>query len=421
MLDKTARKPSADPVQEKLRQDKANWNKETSLFINKVLHFKKLMNGAPNLFFKQKSKITQPIPSNPTSILSSLTTEFQELAQNASGIVEEQLNYAKNHRPKQPKAPAQAPSPSTTPTNPAAPDAPAVPNLSKQLAAWEQKYDLISEGSNPISRFVTRRITRTRGTSERFRINRMRLDMLTSCAKARKALGRLQVEITKGSKGSIVESHKIMQHVWNEWAVVARSFNNYKTKLKIEKYDNSMDLPTDEAMDPKRETLPDQPPDEKHDILSEPPKNVTPPLTAPIVTPLAKQPVVAPPAENVDPEIAELVKKYEVPPKVPEPQSKVAEQLEVVSQAFVKKWLGKKRHQFFSQNTSSYRLEIFEIAKSIRVELNKIMNVLEKGLNVDQLDPLISQVNKQITSLRMLMRSLHLSEKPDASASGQIF
>ena len=146
MLAKTARKPSSDPVQEKLRQDKANWNKETSLFINKVLHFKKLMNGAPNLFFKQKSKITQPIPSNPTSILSSLTTEFQELAQNASGIVEEQLNYAKNHRSKQPKAPAQVALPSNTPATPATPSAPATPDLSKQLAAWEQKYSLISEG-----------------------------------------------------------------------------------------------------------------------------------------------------------------------------------------------------------------------------------------------------------------------------------
>jgi hypothetical protein len=420
MLVKTARKPSADPVQEKLRQDKANWNKETSLFINKVLHFKKLMNGAPNLFFKQKSKITQPIPSNPTAILGSLTTEFQELAQGASSIVEEQLNYAKNHRPKQPKAPAQVALPSATPSTPATA---APPDLSKQLAAWEQKYDLFSEGSNPISRFVTRRITRTRGTSERFRINRMRLDMLTSCAKARRALGRLQVEITKGSKGSIVESHKIMQHVWNEWAVVARSFNNYKTKLKIQKYDNSMglttdeavDLPTDEAMDPKRETLPGQPPDEKHDTLSEPPKSVAPPPVAPVVVPPVKQPVITPPAKTTHPEAEEVLKKYEVPPK------KTESQLETVSQAFVKKWLGKKRHQFFSQNTSSYRLEIFEIAKGIRIELNKIMNILEKGLSVDQLDPLISQVNKQITSLRMLMRSLHLSEKPDASASGQIF
>ena len=245
--------------------------------------------------------------------------------------------------------------------------------------------------------------------------------MLTSCAKARKALGRLQVEITKGSKGSIVESHKIMQHVWNEWAVVARSFNNYKNKLNSQLSDKNIELPTDEAMDPKKETLPGQPPEEKHDTLSEPPKNITPLPAAPAVTVPVEAPAVVPPVENVHPEVSEILKKYEAPPKVPEPQSKVAEQLEVVSQAFVKKWLGKKRHQFFSQNTSSYRLEIFEIAKSIRVELNKIMNILEKGLNVDQLDPLISQVNRQITSLRMLMRSLHLSEKPDASGSGQIF
>jgi hypothetical protein len=389
----TARKPSSDPIQEKLRQDKANWNKKTSLFITRVLHFKKLMNGAPNLFYKQKSKITQPIPADPTALLGSLVHEFQEITQQGSSLVEEQLAYSKNHRPKQPASLPQSPATSTPTASPGAP----APDLAKQLAAWEQKYDLVAEGSNPLSRFLTRRITRTRGTSERFRINRMRLDMLESCTKARKALSKLQIQIVKGNKESIAESQKIMQHVWNEWAVVARTFNNYKNKSAIQLQDKEIELPTDEAMDPNKETLIDAPL----------------PVAAPPVAPM-------PTAKLIQPK--PIVNKVPPPVELPEEitDKTINKPLEVVAQAFVKKWLGKKRHQFFSQNTSSYRLEIFEMAKAIRVDLNNIMNLLEKGLNVEQLQPLISQVNRQMTNIRMMMRSLNLSEKPGVT-DNQIF
>ena len=53
-----------DPAQEKLRQSKAAWNKSVSAFINDVIHFKKLMNGWPSKYFKERSKITLPIPAD---------------------------------------------------------------------------------------------------------------------------------------------------------------------------------------------------------------------------------------------------------------------------------------------------------------------------------------------------------------------
>lgn len=383
---KIARKPSTDPVQEKLRQDKANWNKEMSLFLNDVIHLKKLMNGWPSKFYKERSRIIEPIPADPTTIIGSLANDFQELSQRGNGIVQEQLNYSKNRKVKQPKNPAAPTAPPATTTTPAAPD------LGKQLAAWEQKYDLVVEGSNPLSRFLTRRITRTRGTSEKYRVNRMRLDMLDSSAKARKALSKLQVQIVKGNKASIIEAQKVMQHVWNEWAVVARSFNNYKARVNNQPPGGS-ELPADETMSPEKEALPIQTP---------PPVKEAPPVSPPPPPPPAAEPV-SPEAE-----------------KSPEEEKKPVPAMETVAQAFLQKWLGKKRHQFFSGNSSSYRLDIFEMAKNIRVGLNEIMNLLEKGLDIGKLDPLISQVNRQMTGIRMLMRSLHLSEKPDASG-GSIF
>src|SRR5271156_2900040 len=173
MIEKTARKPSADPVQEKLRQDKALWNKGVSVFITNLINLKKTMNGSPSKYFKERSKIVQPIPANPVAIIDSLAGAFQELAQQGSSIVQEQLAYSKNRRPKQPKAPETPKAQTTTPTPTASSPAAPAPDLSKQLAAWEQKYEMVVEGSNPLSRFLTRRLTRTKGTGEKHRINRM--------------------------------------------------------------------------------------------------------------------------------------------------------------------------------------------------------------------------------------------------------
>src|ERR1700722_15752787 len=228
MTVKTARKPSSDPAQEKLRADKADWNKNMSLFLNDVIHIKKLMNGWPNKFFKERSRITSPIPADPGTIIGSLANDFQELAQKGESIVREQLEYSKNRKMKQPK-PAAGPIPQGTPTvEPAAPATPGGADLSKQLAAWEQKYALVSEGSNPLSRFLVRRLTRTRGLDDKARDNRIRMDMLRSSVKAYKALGKLQVHVVAGAKGSVDQAYKMMQLAWHEWSILARSFSTFK-------------------------------------------------------------------------------------------------------------------------------------------------------------------------------------------------
>jgi hypothetical protein len=440
-MEKSARKPSQDPVQEKLRQDKSNWNKDVSLFINQVIHFKKLMNGAPNSFYKQKSKITEPIPANPTTIITSLVSDFQDLAQKGSAIVDEQLNYAKNHRPKQPKT---APLPGTP-----APTVPPANDLSKQLAHFEEKYQLIAEGSNPLSRLKTRIFTRTRGISEVKRINRMRLDMLQSCNRARKALNKLQVEIVKGSKESITNSHKLMQQVWNDWAIVARSFSMYKNTLanKQDQANKSTELPNEETFTSKKETLPDQEPDEPSHGLQENSnaieqvKNIvldftkySPKLsqtdTATLETAINNYMkasrqfkdnaanIVINEYNNLLTHLNQLsgVSAASIEQAVNQVKpANPTEPLEATAQKFIKKWLGKKRHQYLSQNSSSYRLEVFELAGQTREQLNNIMDILEKTLDVEQLDPVISQINKQITNMRMILRSLNLSEKPDTT------
>src|SRR6478736_333926 len=95
---KIARKPSSDPIQEKLRQMKAQWNKDVSVFITDLINLKKTMNGWPSKFNMERSFIKDPIPSDPNTIIGVLASDFQELAQRGNAIVQQQLEYSKTRR-----------------------------------------------------------------------------------------------------------------------------------------------------------------------------------------------------------------------------------------------------------------------------------------------------------------------------------
>lgn len=271
MLEKTARKPSADPVQEKLRQNKALWNKDVSAFVNDLIHLKKMMNGWPSKFFKERSRIVDPVPADPATIIGSLASDFQEIAQRGNALVAEQLAYSKNRKKKQPKAP-QAPGTPPTPATPEAPAAPAAPatptppaqDLSKQLAAFEQKYSLVAEGSNPITRFFARLLNPTIGIGEAARIRRYRMSLLNACVKSYKDLGKLQVEIVKSSKESITSSNKLLHQAWNDWILVAKGFSTYKLNMPkvVEDTGGDIETPKDMVEEKEKEKVEKQSPEE---------------------------------------------------------------------------------------------------------------------------------------------------------------
>src|SRR5882724_5194420 len=94
-------KPSSDPNQEKLRETKRIWNKEVKQFIDDLINFKKNVNGQPSKFVKEKSNIKDPLPGNPSSVMSALVTKFKKLNQNANTIIQQQLYYSKTRKKKQ--------------------------------------------------------------------------------------------------------------------------------------------------------------------------------------------------------------------------------------------------------------------------------------------------------------------------------
>ena len=107
------RRKSNDPVQEKLRADKDQWNKQTSALISKIIEFKRGLNGKPSGDIPASS-IKDPLPSQIGGAISQLSSEFQELVSGAQQIISEQGNYSNTRKKKQPKKP-NSPAPQKPP------------------------------------------------------------------------------------------------------------------------------------------------------------------------------------------------------------------------------------------------------------------------------------------------------------------
>lgn len=94
-MQKFSRSRAKDPIQEKLRQSKDAWNKQTSNFIGNLIDFKKAINGKEvpqkNL---PKVPIKEPFPSEITSFLSELSSNALKIIQEAEHIISEQEQYS---------------------------------------------------------------------------------------------------------------------------------------------------------------------------------------------------------------------------------------------------------------------------------------------------------------------------------------
>lgn len=214
-----------DPVQKVLRQTKKTWNKEVSSFIDNLIDFKKMVNGQPSKFFKQKSYIKDPVPGDPSTVLNHLAGNFQDLAQKGQNIVQQQLTYSQTRKKKQPKRKGM---PMPLQVEVLEPSVPTGTDLSKQLTAAMDANDLIVEGSTPVSRFFARLLAPTIGSSPKVRIRRYRMSLLKSSLEVFKDLNRFQASITGSSPESIFEAIRILSKIENNW-------NFFKTGLKTYK------------------------------------------------------------------------------------------------------------------------------------------------------------------------------------------
>jgi hypothetical protein len=458
MVVKTARKPSQDPTQEKLRQNKALWNKEVSTFVNDLIHLKKMMNGWPSKFHKERSRIVEPIPADPATIIGSLASDFNEIAQRGNSIVQEQVNYAKTRRKKQPK---QLNLPNVSQTPQAAPEAaPPAPDLSKQLslpAVASSEYELVSEASNPLTRFFARILNVGIGGSEKARIKKYRMSLLSAAAQSYKDLEKLQANVVGSGAKSIFHSSQLLGKIENNWVFFTNGFATYKDSMPNEGKgaDTGGDLPAPDLGKPKGQEQA-QPPaaappsdgaqfnlDEAGLIMNDymntnvsglydkfPPdkfqrfhsiankyRNTTDPHKRVMLSKeLASQYHALRAALNKTfgtngNTLAEIVSSIKpeaaTPPPPPPATASPEDQLEKLAQDFLKRWYGKTKHQINPfDKTSAMRLDLYNKADETKKILDEIMDHLEKGLVVDFLSPLVNKISLNMMIMKKTMGGL---------------
>lgn len=475
-MEKTARKPSADSAQERLRQNKAVWNKEVSTFINDLIHFKKMMNGWPSKFYKERSRITRPIPADPATIIGSLAGDFQELTTRGNGLVQERLEYVKNRRQKQPKQlnlPLGQPTATPATTTPEAPKVDLTKQLSLPTVAFQEteliklasdmeyKYELEVMASNPFSRFITRLFNPKFGFGEGARIRRLRMSMLDNCVKSYKELKKLHKEIIKSSKGSIITSHKMMTLIWNYWNAVNRLLSTYKAirpdaivQDEGGQIETDPELKREKALEDGRDPDGEQEPslEGKEQALNK----ASLKAAAVFLSQLQDYKTVSNSFINVKSlafrELHSIMEAVMAAPKNKKTevllsfnvsnvynkalqevgaelgisgssfqdlsnQLRLKPTIDTTKQAQLQRWLGKTRHQILPGATSGQRLEIYRFISQLKKDLNNVMDLLEKGFDQEQLTTIVGQVNREMTQLRTMMRSLYYSEKPEEASS----
>jgi hypothetical protein len=416
MIEKFARKPSTDPAQEKLRQAKADWNAKVSALINSVIHAKKLMNGWPNKFNKTRTRIQDPIPENPASILDRLASEFNDLAHQGGAIAQQQLEYSKTRRlPRK----QQAEQTLNQLEEKHGPTSPSIPSPFANIASFE-KYDLTAQGSNKLTRTFTRLTNPTFGYGTGTKRRRYRMVMLKRCAKIHKALGKMQAKIISpfsGFKG-VKEAHDMIQDIINELKLVSDSFNLYKGLIEKTKVPDKENVSFD---DTRVKAI-------KEDLASVIGGKI---YNAAPFTALNKD-IDAFFASKNDEEKAkmepQIVLKYgnllrsimddfgvsgnslkEIENEVSDQLNKQKPgQLETVAQAFIKKWIGKARHNLLPNDSSDYRLAIYDTSESARNELNDLMNIVEmRNPPIDEMERLVRGLQKDMNDIRTHIYNLY--------------
>lgn len=443
VMEKIARKPSQDPLQEKLRQNKALWNKDVSAFVNDLIHFKKMMNGWPSKFFKERSRISDPVPADPSTIIGSLAGDFQEIVNRGNALIQEQMNYSKNRRKAQPKQLnlplTQQPQNKTEKT----PET-SQPDLSKQLSlglsANYNEYYLISEASNPLSRFFARLLAPAIGSSEKARVRKYRMSLLNSALNIFHNMNKMQASVVGSGPQSIFLASKLMDKVEDNWTFLASGFQTFAEALP-----NGVVDAGGEIVIPNTDKVVTSPtPILNQQLLSDPDvikamsliqdfksnadnfSGIIPKKLRQMIMkfdmgePSTKKELAAEIISDYMSLVANLAFKHKTPnatsladilfQSIQNPTSnekKATSQLEIVAQDLLKRWVGKTKHQINPfDKTSAMRLDVYKKTQETKVSLDKIMNSLEKDMEIATLQPLMQQVSNNITQIRNLMRGL---------------
>lgn len=322
----------------------------------------------------------------------------------------------------------------------------------------DEYEDLVVEGSNPLTRFWSKLKSPPIGWGNKAQVRRNRANWLNYCAKTFKLLEKFQVQIVKGSNSSIPQANQFSNDAWRQWGSVFKAYKDYLESIGQKTIDDPIEGLENGAGEGGDSFDPDSVPPTKQKTK---PKPAAPPsIEQPQISEedariieLANQvfrdyrqaindnaypesPVwgslnpaivnyrMAPKNNNIN-QAKALLQEFnnaiqmlnaaygvnatsltgvEKARKAKEEQEKTSTaQLEVVAQDFLKKWLGKSLRQMSMSSIANERLRLYEKAERLREKINKVMDLLEKGLNTEELTPLMFEVNREMNALRSMM------------------
>jgi hypothetical protein len=447
----TARTRSEDPAQEHLRERKAVWNKACSAFIARLnafkpqlIAFKQGLNGKGNAKVGlPPSNIKEPLPSEIGGYMGMVNSKFNELASEFAGLVsesnaimQEQAQYADHRRKPQPRQPRQP----------------------RQADLAQVDDILISEGSNKATRFWAQ-LSSYMSSDE---TNRYRLSMLKLSYKIFQNLVKFEDLILTSDIGD-------MEKVLNAYLLIANNLDTLKhdvnkiVKLKhpdVVQSDNSAQQsqqtvsPTKSP--PTTQSLPAKPPGSPvkspatksqsvnamnmHQLFKEVQSMLTLGFTVADVkifldlyhaNKTVKDPnkmaLVTDRLRDIYYELFDNLKLFienEIEQKLPKNitleeirnlqanASNDNSDITKLAGNFVSRYYNKYRHEHSKDASSASRIEIYNIVREMKINIDTIMNLLEnKHLNsgdliakITETDQLMAKISEPLNRLNMLYK-----------------
>jgi len=446
----TARTRSEDPAQEHLRERKAVWNKACSAFIARLnafkpqlIAFKQGLNGKGNAKVGlPPSNIKEPLPSEIGGYMGMVNSKFNELASEFAGLVsesnaimQEQAQYADHRKKPQPRQPRQP----------------------RQADLAQVDDILISEGSNKATRFWAQ-LSSYMSSDES---SRYRLSMLKLSYKIFQNLVKFEDLILTSDIGD-------MEKVLNAYLLVVNNIDTLKhdvnkiVKLKhpnVTQSDNS-EQQSQQAAPPAKsppQSLPAKPPAvlpakspaiknqsvstmNMHQLFKEVQSMLTLGFTVADVkifldlyhaNKIVKDPnkvaLVTDRLRDIYYELFDNLKLFienEIEQKLPKnitleeirnlQANASSDNSDITKLAgnFVSRYYNKYRHEHSKDASSASRIEIYNIVREMKINIDTIMNLLEnKHLNsgdliakITETDQLMAKISEPLNRLNMLYK-----------------
>jgi len=387
-----------DPIQKALRNRKKVWNKEVKRFVDNVINLKKLINGSPSKFNMEKSRITDPLPQNPSAIIENLINEFSDIATEGNAIVSDQLNYAKSRGMK----------PRTETTEPAIkqPEVVEAPDLSKQLSmpsplTADVNYELVAQGSGRISRFISklRDPRHWFGSSTEAEQRRKRLELLDTTKELYDLCSDFQYEILSTKDDSVLEAMKVMRKIEDKLFQLSGSMEVFLETKEDKKKDDKEDKKSPDKDGKKDELSPEV--SVATGIISDWNRNSStianelPDLVVPKMMKLINsfnetesgKPVISKQIIELNNQVmATLSEKHgraiSSLEDVVNMNVTASENLQIIADKKIRRWLRKLRQQLpFAGKYSAIKIEASKAAEELMNMLNGMMDSLEESLN----------------------------------------